>query len=217
MLKTATPQFQHWQGEFGKEYTDRNALTLDGMDKRYLTNYGLTRTELNKEFLGGFDRSVKILEVGSNIGNQLLLLQKMGFENLYGIEVGSYAVQCSKANTSGINIIQANAFDIPFKDGFFDLVFTSGILIHISPSDIQKALSEIHRCTNRYIWGFEYYADTYTEVTYRQHESLLWKTDFAKLYLDSFDGLELIGEKRVKYLKDDNIDSMFLIKKCNVE
>ena len=55
--------------------------------------------------------------------------------------------------------------------------------------------------------------DTYTEVTYRDHESLLWKTDFAKLYLDSFDGLELVGERRVKYLKDDNIDSMFMIKK----
>jgi len=143
----------------------------------------------------------------------LLLLQKMGFENLYGIEIGSYAVQRSKANTSGINIIQASAFDIPFKDGFFDLVFTSGVLIHIAPSDIQKALAEIHRCTNGYIWGFEYYADTYTEVTYREHESLLWKTDFAKLYLDLFDGLVLVGEKRVKYLKDDNIDSMFLIKK----
>ena len=213
MLKTATPQLQHWQGEFGKDYTDRNTLTLDGMDELYRSNYGLTRTALNEEFLGDFDRSVKILEVGSNIGNQLLLLQKMGFENLYGIEIGSYAVQCSKDNTSGINIIQASAFDIPFKDKYFDLVFTSGVLIHISPSDIQKALSEIHRCTNKYIWGFEYYADTYTEVTYREHESLLWKTDFAKLYLDSFDDLDLVSEKRVKYLGEDNIDSMYLIKR----
>ena len=211
MFEAATPQIQYWQGKFGKEYTDRNILTME--DERCQSNYGLTRTELNEEFLGGFDRSIRILEVGSNIGTQLMVLQKMGFKNLYGIEISSYAVQCSNANTSGINVIQASAFDIPFRDEYFDLVFTSGVLIHISPSDIQKALSEIYRCTNKYIWGLEYYADTYTEVTYREQEALLWKTDFASLYLDSFDGLELVKEKRMKYLQDDNIDAMFLIRK----
>lgn len=215
MLKTVTPQLRHWQGKFGREYTDRHVFTLEQMNKRYKHRYGVTGTELSEEFLGSFDRSIKILEVGSNVGNKLLLLQKMGFKNLYGIEINSYAVQRSKAGTDGINIICGSAFDIPFKDGFFDLVFTFGVLIHIAPSDIQKALSEIYRCTNDYIWGFEYYSDAYTEVTYREHEELLWKTDFAKLYLDSFDDLELIKEKRVKYLKDENIDTMFLVRKCN--
>lgn len=217
MLKAMTSQLRHWQGKFGKEYTDRNALTLEDIDKRYQGHYGVTRTELNEAFLGDFERSIRILEVGSNIGNQLLLLQKMGFNNLYGIEINNYAVQRSKANTCDINIIQGSAFDIPFKDGFFDLVFTSGVLIHIVPSDIQKVLMEIHRCTNEYIWGFEYYADTYTEVKYRGHDELLWKTDFGRLYLDSFDGLKLVKEKRVKYLEDDNVDTMFLMRKRSAE
>lgn len=211
MFETVTPQIKYWQGEFGKDYTDRNSISRE--DERYQAEHGLTRTELNEEFLGNFDRSIRILEVGSNVGTKLMLLQKMGFKNLYGIDISNYAVQRSKTTTVNINIIQASAFDIPFKDGFFDLVFTSGVLIHIAPSDIQKALLEIYRCTNDYIWGFEYYSDTYTEVTYREHEELLWKTDFAKLYLDSFDGLELVKEKRVKYLNEDNSNSMFLIKK----
>ena len=94
--------------------------------------YGYTRTEINSEFIGDFDRDMKILEVGSNVGNQLLCLQEMGFKSLYGIELQNYAVELSKSRTKRINIIEGSAFDIPFKDSYFDLVFTSGVLIHIS-------------------------------------------------------------------------------------
>jgi len=215
MREPTSSQLEKWEGGFGKEYTDRNTLTLEQMDELYKGNYGVSRTELNKAFVGDLDRSIKILEVGSNLGNQLLSLQKMGFENLYSIEVNSYAIERAKTNTTGINIIQASAFDIPFKDGYFDLVFTCGVLIHIAPADIERALKEIHRCSREYIWGFEYYADTYTEVKYRGHDNLLWKTDFASLYLSLFDDLELVKEKRLKYLENENIDTMFLIRKRN--
>jgi len=208
-----TEQMEKWAGEFGKEYTDRNALSLEDMDALYERNYGQTRTELNERFLEGVDRSIRILEVGSNVGNQLLCLQKMGFSNLYGIELQSYAVELSKSRTRRINIIEGSAFDIPYKDGYFDLVFTSGVLIHISPSDIALAMREIYRCTREYVWGFEYYADKYTEVTYRGHSDLLWKADFARLYLDQFGDLEIVKEQRLKYLDNDNIDTMFLLRK----
>jgi len=210
-----TKQIRTWAGVFGKEYTDRNTLTPLQLDQLYKRNYGVSRIELNEEFVGSFDRSIKILEAGSSLGNQLLSLQQMGFKNLYGIEINRYAVQQSKSNTKDINIIQANAFDIPFKDGYFDLVFTSGVLIHIAPADIKRALKEIHRCSKEYIWGFEYYTDNYTEVKYRGQDNLLWKTDFAGLYLNSFDDLELVKEKKLKYLENENVDTMFLIRKRN--
>jgi pseudaminic acid biosynthesis-associated methylase len=205
-VQEITEQIRKWMNTFGNDYTDRNAFTLEEMDRLYKGNYGITRTELNKIFVEDLDRSIKILEVGSNIGNQLLLLQQMGFKNLFGIEINSYAVERAKAINKNINLIQGSAFDIPFKNDFFDLVFTSGVLIHIAPSDIHKAITEICRCSDKYIWGFEYYADKYTKVEYREHKNMLWKTNFAKLYLDSFDDLELIKEQRLKYL-------MFLIKK----
>lgn len=213
IMKETTEQIHTWTGTFGKEYTDRNTLTLEQMGELYKKNYGVSGTKVFEEFVGGLGRSIKILEVGSNIGNKLLVLQRMGFKNLYGIEINSYAIEQAKANTKGINIVQASAFDIPFKDGFFDLVFTSGVLIHIAPQDIEKSLREIYRCSREYIWGFEYYADTYTEVRYRGHDNLLWKTDFANLYLNLFDDLELIKEKRLKYLDSTNVDTMYLLKK----
>ena len=208
-----TKQITKWKDKFGKEYTNRNALTLDELERIYENNFGQSRTKLNNIFIGEFNRSIKILEIGSNIGNQLLLLQKMGFKNLYGIEINSYAVELSKQRTKDINIIQGSAFEIPFKDSYFDLVFTSGLLIHIAPSDIEIVMREIHRCTKEYIWGFEYYSDKYTEIEYRKNKNLLWKANFSKIYLDLFSDLVLVKEKQLKYLNDNNIDSIFLLKK----
>lgn len=208
-----TSQMQEWQGQFGRDYTDRNALSLQKMDVLYQERYGITRTEMNSMFIGKLDKTIKVLEVGSNIGNQLLCLQQAGFENLYGIELQSYAVELSKSNTKRINIIEGSAFDIPFKDGFFDLVFTSGLLIHISPKDINLVMDEIHRCTKRYIWCFEYYSDVYTKIEYREHADLLWKANFSSLFLDRFHDLRLVKEKRFKYLNGNNVDTMFLLKK----
>jgi len=208
-----TKQMEKWSGDFGKEYTDRNVFSLEELDTFYKSKYGVTRTELNQRFLEGMDRSIRVLEVGSNVGNQLLCLQSMGFVNLYGIELQSYAVELSKARTKRINIIEGSAFDIPYKDGYFDLVFTSGVLIHINPSDIVWALREILRCTREYIWGFEYYADEHIEIIYRGHQELLWKADYAKLYLQQFEDLKIVKEERLKYLDSDNMDTMFLLKK----
>jgi pseudaminic acid biosynthesis-associated methylase len=212
-MQYPTEQASKWSGDFGRKYTERNPQSLDEMEELYVGNFGLTRTELNRRFLDNFDRSMRILEVGSNVGNQLLCLQRMGFESLYGIELQSYAVEISKSKCKNINLIQGEASDIPFKDGFFDLVFTSGVLIHISPENLPYVLKEIHRCTRKYIFGFEYYSDETHEIPYRGNSNLLWKANFAGKYIEQFDDLALVKEERIKYLGNDNVDAMFLLKK----
>ena len=114
-------QLNNWTDKFGQEYTDRNKMSLEDLEKLYENNYGITRTELNKVFLDKIDPSKKILEIGSNIGIQLLCLQKMGFKSLYGIEPQEYAVKLSKKVTKNINIVKGDAFSIPFKDNFLIL------------------------------------------------------------------------------------------------
>ena len=212
-MNRMTEQMAVWSGGFGREYTDRNALGFEELEALYQKNYGVTRSELNETFLEGIDRSARILEVGSNIGNQLLFLRMMGFRDLHGIELQLYAIQQSKTRTAGIKIIQGSGLDIPFKDKTFDLVFTSGLLIHIAPRDIKKVMSEIYRCTKEYIWGLEYYSAKYVEIKYRGHNKLLWKGDFSELYRDTFVDLEMVREKRLQYTYDSNVDSMFLLKK----
>jgi pseudaminic acid biosynthesis-associated methylase len=208
-----TPQKQRWAGDFGREYTDRNTLNPAQLDALYQTNYGIPRRELNERFLKDIPRDARVLEVGCNSGNQLLLLQEMGFTNLWGAEVQSYALELARARVRRAELAQASALDLPYDDGYFDLVFTSGVLIHISPADLPRALDEIHRCAKTWIWGLEYYAPEVTQVNYRGHDDLLWKMDYVKGYLDRFGDLELVREQRVPYLNSANVDTMYLLKR----
>lgn len=208
-----TEQIRTWTGDFGREYTDRNAYSPAELDEFYRRQYGVTRTLLNQRLLESVPRNARILEVGRNTGMQLLVLEKMGFTNLYGIEVQSYALDRARCRIPGAILKEASAFGIPYSDRFFDLVFTSGVLIHIAPVDLTAALAEIHRCTRQWIWGFEYYAHETTEVAYRGHTSLLWKTDYARAYRQHFPDLELVREERFPYLENENADSAFLLRR----
>ena len=208
-----TPQKKSWAGDFGREYTDRNTLSGAQLDSLYQTNYGITRRQLNETLLSNIPRNARILEVGCNSGNQLLLLREMGFTNLWGAEVQSYALELAKARLPDAQLSQASALDLLYEDADFDLVFTSGVLIHISPADLERALDEIHRCAKTWIWGMEYYAPEVTQVNYRGHDALLWKMDYVKRYLDRFDDLELVREQRLPYLNSSNTDTMYLLKR----
>jgi pseudaminic acid biosynthesis-associated methylase len=208
-----TPQIEEWGGDFGRDYTDRNSLDPEAIDALYEQNYGIGRSELNERFLAGIPIDARILEVGCNTGNQLSLLQQRGFRKLYGLEVQEYALRRAQSRLQGVELRNGTAFEIPYPTGHFDLVFTSGVLIHIAPRDLIAAMAEIHRCAAAYIWGLEYYAPETTEVNYRGHQSLLWKTDFAGLYLKQFKDLKLIRLEFLPYLSGSNVDCMFLLRK----
>ncbi len=208
-----TPQASEWMGKFGREYTKRNSLTLPEVDTLYEKNYGVTRRELNRRFLNGVPPNARILEVGCNIGNQLLLLKKMGYSELFGIELQHDALLQAREQLESVYLVEASALEIPFVDHYFDVVFTSGVLIHIAPPDLPAAMAEIHRCTRGYIWGLEYYAPESASVQYRGHDDLLWKMDYQTLYLERFADLEVSRCERLRYLDGDNEDRMFLLRK----
>ncbi|MEK7642691.1 MAG: pseudaminic acid biosynthesis-associated methylase [Patescibacteria group bacterium] len=214
-MKTTTKQKQFWISQFGSAYLKRNPLTVAELDKNYKMKFNVLRTTMNKEFLGKLPKDIKILEVGANWGLQLMTLQKLGFKNLYGIEVNPFAIEYAHKHTKGIYIIEGDALELPFKDGYFDLVFTSGVLIHIDPKNVPQAMKEIYRVSKKYIWGTEYHSDEYTHTPYRGRNNVQWKTNFPKIYMDLFPDLKLVKEKRYKYLQNENIDTMFLLQKSN--
>lgn len=208
-----TAQISKWTSNFGREYTDRNNCTSAQLDEFYRRTYGPSRKDLNQRFLEVVPKNARILEVGCNTGTQLLMLREMGFTDLSGVEIQSYALQQAKARLGDPQILSASALSLPFADQNFDLVFTSGVLIHIAPLDLPTALAEIHRCTRQWVWGMEYYAPTMTEVVYRGNSNLLWKTDYARLYLETFANLELVREERMPYIENENVDTMFLLRR----
>lgn len=211
-----TKQTDFWSGEFGKDYTERNFFTEQEWDNYYLSNYGVTKTQMNTEFIGDLPKDVRILEVGCNIGMQLRGLQQMGFTNLYGIELQQDAVNRSKEILRDVNILQGSGFDLPFKDAYFDVVVTNGVLIHISPDDHAKIMGEMYRCSRKYIWGFEYFADQTTDINYRGNSGFLWKADFPGIFRTLFPDLKSVKVKNYPYLSEENRgneDIMYLLSK----
>jgi pseudaminic acid biosynthesis-associated methylase len=210
-MSTQVSTVAHWTGDFGREYTARNAMTVAELDELYLRRYAVTRVRLNDIFLGQLPRDIRILEVGCNIGNQLLALRQMGFKRLSGIDVQPNAVETAKGRSESIDFRVGSAFDLPFGDREFDLVFTSGVLIHIAPDDLPRAIAEISRVSSRYVWGCEYFSKDQTPVPYRGHEDLLWKADFAALYQRFIPSLRLMHLMILPYQESPLTDAMFLL------
>jgi pseudaminic acid biosynthesis-associated methylase len=208
-----TRQTMEWQGAFGQAYKERNRFTLAELDALYETKYGTTRTTLNQRFLKDIPRNATILEVGCNLGVQLSFLEQIGFTNLHGVEINSEVVREAQTRLPSAKLMQGSAMQLPYPDMHFDLVFTSGVLIHIAPSELETAMKEICRVSKTWIWGAEYYAPEMTEVPYRGLSNLLWKADYVQLYLEKFPDLELVFEERLSYINDKNVDTMFLLRR----
>jgi len=215
MVKTQQESF--WTSDFGKKYTERNTTqTRDDWERFYTSNWGVTRKEMNEKFVGSLPRSTRMLEVGCNSGNQLVELQEEGFTDLYGVELQSDAVEEAKARTKHVNLVCGSGFDLPFKTGFFDLVCTNGVLIHVAPADLSKFFDEMYRVSKRYIWGFEYFSDDVKDINYRGHTGFLWKANYAQMMMQQFPNLKLVKEKKFPYVMpgmEANTDCMFLLEK----
>ena len=179
----ATPQLAAWTGEFGDDYVRRHEAA------EWKLRYGV---EAFRRMVGGLTLE-SVLEVGSNIGLNLWFLRE-----LFGTRLRLFAVEPNRTAYERlvadprIRVEQAwnaTAAELPLPDAAVDLVFTSGVLIHIAPADLGRATDEIVRVARRYVLCVEYFSHTPQEITYRGHEGLLFKRDFGAFYLDRHPGL----------------------------
>ena len=207
-------QKEIWEGKFGQDFTKRNTFkSYKEWNNFYKKRYNFTKEEINKDFLKKIPKKIKILEVGCNIGNQLNCLYKMGFKNLYGIELQKECLKIIEKKKKFIKVVNGSADYLPFKNNSFDLVFTNNVLIHISPKEINNVVDEIYRTTSKWIWGFEYYLENHKEIVYRNKKKLLWKANFSEIFKKK-GGLKVLKEKFFQNVSSKNeIDKMYLLKK----
>jgi pseudaminic acid biosynthesis-associated methylase len=208
-------QTETWRGSFGRAYTDRNRFDdADAFNAFYVERYGFTKDELNTRHLANLPRDMRFLEVGCNIGNQLESIGRLGFRRLYGVELQRAAVEAAHSERPELDIVEGSALDLPFRDGFADLVFTNNVLIHMAPDYLGRVMDEMHRVSGRYIWGFEYYSPTLVEIPYRGQVDLLWKADYGQMFLDRFEDLALVDWQTFQYRSQpDLVDKMYLLEK----
>lgn len=157
-----------WDGEFGDSYTARNRVDWEA------------RIPFWEDVL---DRTGarKVVEYGCNAGWNLRALRAASEgASLVGVDVNRKALFETAA--AGFQAIQ---HDIRDPIGFAsrrDLAFTAGVLIHIPPEDLNRAMRNIAASSTRWVLAVEYEAEQEEMVPYRGHDDALWRRPFGELY-----------------------------------
>lgn len=123
--------------------------------------------------------------------------------SMQAIEINKKAAEeCSKIEN--VKVFNGSAFEFKMEgEEVYDLTFTSGVLIHISPDKLNDIYEILYKASKRYILVAEYYNPTPVEVKYRDHEGKLFKRDFAGELLDKYHSLHLI-DYGFFYHRDNN-------------
>ena len=167
-----------WAGAFGNAYVKRNAGAGGGRDLFW------------SALLERYPAS-SALEVGCNVGANLQWVVKhIDPTETYGVDVNEAALERLRRRLPAVNALSSPARELPFRDRWFDLVFTCGVLIHQPESTLPLVMAEIVRVSRRYVLAVEYYADETTEVSYRRQRGALFKRDYRRLYQELFPELE---------------------------
>jgi pseudaminic acid biosynthesis-associated methylase len=166
-----------WRSNFGNDYTERNTrATLPA------------REHLWKQLLPLHCESV--LEIGANIGLNLEAISQRSSCQMFATEPNDMA----RAKLEALNICQTVTADtadfLSFPDDTADLVFTSGVLIHIPPGNLIHSMQEMYRTAKRWIICGEYFAPQEEMITYRGQENAMWRRDYGSLFLDTFPTLK---------------------------
>ena len=162
-----------WYGDFGIRYTVRNKI----IPEKLVPFYKRILKDIKPD---------KILEVGCNRGHNLVAVSYCGQYDLYGIDINPYSIVIARDNKE-ISFTVGNIYDILYKDNFFDLVLTVGVLIHLEPNTLKDAIKEILRVSKKYFLMMEYNYDfeEFEKVPYRDNVGL-WRGNFKKVVLDNF-------------------------------
>ena len=118
------------------------------------------------------DKYDNILDIGFGKGQiPYYFLNKGKHVTSIGLELESYGIQIEKVRKDGINLLEADIENTPFKNNEFDCVIASHILEHIL--DFGKAVSDIKRVLTR--GGvFVIFIPRYTDYVCAGHVNTGW-------------------------------------------
>ncbi|MDC3024136.1 pseudaminic acid biosynthesis-associated methylase [Alphaproteobacteria bacterium] len=199
-------QEKFWSGDFGDHYIKRNSIENILPSKIYF---------FSKIFnhLGKID---SCLELGANVGANLLAINKIRPEiKLKGLEINDLAYESLENLGICTETFKTSLLNFKKKQ-IADLSFTMGVLIHISPNNLDKAYETLYLTSKKYLLLCEYYNPTPVAIDYRGHSNKLFKRDFAGELLNKYQDLELLEygfsyKNDKKYSLDDI--NWFLLKK----
>lgn len=172
-----------WAGDFGDQYAERNKSAANN------------RAPFWKSVLEEFPVN-RVLEVGCNIGLNLeCIVPYVQKQAVYGIDIGLIALKELRTKLPEVNSVWSQARNLPFRDRWFDMTFTMGVLIHQPETTLPLVMSEVVRCSRKYVLCGEYFSDETVEVPYREQTGALFKRNYGQIYQELFPELTLIKKQ----------------------
>lgn len=181
-----------WAGSFGDDYTVR--CEKDYTPRMKFWGDIIYRTKIKS-----------VLEVGCNTGQNIGLISEYLPTFAWGCDVNQKAINTLHVRHKELNAVRCSGFDLPFKDDYFDLVFTAGVLIHQSPSEVEIMMQEIIRVSNKFVLAMEYGNDIFEEIPYRGQNGALFRGPYGDIYEKKY-GLRLVDHGFVK--KEEGWDDL---------
>ena len=168
-----TPQEDFWAGEFGNDYVSRND------DQKLIAS----KAAMFSSILRRTGPLSSVVELGCNIGINLSAISRLlpGLE-LSAVEINSEAAEIARNRLPEADISTGSLFDYaPGRS--FELAFTCGVMIHLSPDMLQAAYQKLGSVSSKHVLIAEYYNPTPVTIPYRGHDDRLFKRDFAGEFL----------------------------------
>ncbi|MCH7479621.1 MAG: class I SAM-dependent methyltransferase [SAR324 cluster bacterium] len=104
-------------------------------------------------------RTQRILDFGCDTGVMLgFFARRFPDATLFGVDINAHALRQGRGLFPELNLVEFDGVELPFRDGYFDLIFASAVLKHIRYGDRPTLYSEFRRTAS-----YLYVVDTYSE------------------------------------------------------
>lgn len=188
-----TYQESLWTGAFGSDYTNRNPKSIP----QRMFFWEETMNALRPE---------RTLEVGCGVG--LNLEHIWNHTEVWAVDLNDDALTYA-STVPDVRTLKASGHDLPFRDEYFDLIFTAGVLIHQHPDTVMEVMRHIARCSKKWVMCIEYEADEFEEIPYRGKNMSLFKGPYPTLYGELGLNLEQQGVLKMEMGFDNCSWSLF--------
>ncbi len=169
-------QEKFWHSEYADKYIERNSA--------FDSAQGVVAWE---KMLSGTTQIESILELGCNIGRNLDSLVKLyPAASLSVVEISPKAFEIVTSKFRFEFAENCSIADAHLPLDKFDLVFTSGVLIHIAPEDLFEVMKKMYDLSSKYILICEMFSRVPRTVHYNGSDDLLFTRDFGRYFLENF-------------------------------
>jgi len=143
-----------------------------------------------------------IFEVGYFSGRNLKYICDK-FKNIHvsGLEINKKAVGFAREKLKNLDLLSMNLHNMDSILRKYDIVFSSGVLIHIPPDDLKSVVKKMIGLSSKYIMHIESIGETavsagpkHLNPTYKVSDQVQWIVDLQKIYTElGFDAVKIIN------------------------